>query len=79
MNRGTENNRIVFNKDGVSYCDVTPPGQSGFIKPDGEPSPHAHDQLRLYAGFACKPLWLSEADVERNTVEREMLTYSLPK
>lgn len=79
MNRGTENNRIVFNKGGVSYCDVTPPGQSGFIKPDGEPSPHARDQLRLYAGFACKPLWLSEADVERNTVEREMLTYSLPK
>jgi len=64
MNRGTENNYIVFGPFGVQACDVTPPGQSGYLAPDGTPSPHYRDQLPLYAGFECKSQWLKQEDVE---------------
>lgn len=76
MNRGTENNRIVFGPKGkVSYCDVTTPGQSGFIRPDGTPSPHVRDQLALYGSFGCKEQWLRPADVDRNSKGNRTLDY----
>lgn len=73
MNRGTENDRIVFRGGQVDYCDVTPPGQSGFVAPDGTASAHAADQLQLYAAFDCKQQWLAPADVVRHTTETHRL------
>jgi penicillin amidase len=72
MNRGTENDRIVFKEGRVSYCDVTPPGQSSFIAPDGSRGPHYDDQLTTYQAFACKPQWLTPAEVTEHarSVER---------
>lgn len=60
MNRGTENNLVVF-KDGraSSLCTVAPPGQSGFVDASGLKSPHYADQLMLYKTFACKEEHLS--------------------
>lgn len=64
MNRGTENNLVVF-KGGkaASLCTVAPPGQSGFVDPNGVKSPHYADQLELYKSFGCKEERLSREAV----------------
>src|SRR5215210_1686635 len=39
----------------ISAESVLPPGQSGFVPPDGQPpNPHLTDQLALYEGFGFK-------------------------
>jgi penicillin amidase len=63
MNRGTENDKVVLSKQGVSMCTVAPPGQSGFVAPDGTKSPHYADQMKLYQDFGCKPEWLTPAQL----------------
>ena len=66
QNRGTENNMIVFTEEGVVGYEVTPPGQSGFIAPDGVRSRHATDQFELYENFGKKRMWFYAQDVEKN-------------
>lgn len=73
MNRGTENDRIVFVNGRTTFCDVTPPGESGRWSYGG--SPHHLDQLPLYRSFGCKPEWLYPADVIRHAVSVERLRY----
>jgi penicillin amidase len=76
MNRGTENDLIVFDRDGkVTSCEVTPPGQSGFIAPDGTRSKHYQDQLEMFGRFGCKPTWLDPKDVERHLESKSVLRY----
>ncbi|WP_211452556.1 penicillin acylase family protein [Collimonas antrihumi] len=75
MNRGTENNLISFTSDGVRNCEVLPPGQSGFIAPDGAKSKHYEDQLELYKKFECKHTWLEPADVDRHLESKTVLEY----
>lgn len=76
MNRGTENDLIVFGRDGkVTSCEVAPPGQSGFIAPDGTRSKHYQDQLEMFGRFGCKPTWLDPKDVDRNLESKAILRY----
>src|SRR5699024_3449207 len=44
-----------------------PPGQSGFIAPDGKRSSHYSDQLDLYVNFDCAESSLTPQDVDANT------------
>lgn len=74
MNRGTENDMIRFRDGKVSFCAVTPPGQSGFVAPDGTKSPHYADQLQLYADFGCRPQAFYRDDVEKAAVSQVTLT-----
>lgn len=74
MNRGTQSDLITFKDDAVSVCLVSPPGQSGFISPAGEKSPHYDDQLKLYETFTCRPQALKRSEVEKAAVERTNLT-----
>jgi penicillin amidase len=76
QNRGTQNDRIVLSQSGVTMCDVAPPGQSGFIAPDGARSPHYQDQLDLYKNFGCKRQWTKASDVDRNTESTKRISYS---
>ena len=69
MNRGTENNMIVFRASGIRSVDVVAPGQSGFIAPDGSASPHLRDQLDLYVDYRSTPVWFTPAEVQRDTRE----------
>lgn len=56
MNRGTENNLGVFGgASRVRSADGVAPGQSGFIAPDGKPSPHLSDRFELHLNFDAKP------------------------
>ena len=73
MNRGTENNMTVFKAEGVEGYEVVPPGQSGFIKPDGTKAKHFDDQYLMYQNLQKKQTWLHEKDVKAHT-ER---TYTL--
>jgi penicillin amidase len=76
MNRGTENDLIVFDRDGkVTSCEVTPPGQSGFIAPDGTRSKHYQDQLEMFGRFGCKPTWLDAKDVDSHLESKTVLRY----
>jgi penicillin amidase len=75
MNRGTENDLIAFTSNGVQDCEVTPPGQSGFVSADGTRARHYHDQLEMYGRFGCKPAWLDPRDVDRNLESKTVLRY----
>jgi penicillin G amidase len=75
QNRGTENDWITLSRDHVTRCEVSPPGESGFISPSGERAAHYADQMRLYEEFACKPVWLTEAEVAAHTTSVERLTF----
>ncbi|WP_367104876.1 penicillin acylase family protein [uncultured Psychrobacter sp.] len=67
MNRGTENNMTVFTKDGVKAWETVPPGQSGFIAPDGTTTSHYNDQTAEYAELGRKRVWFTDAEVDANT------------
>lgn len=67
MNRGTQSDFITFKDGRVSVCMSTPPGQSGFISPSGELSPHYKDQLKLYENFECRPQALLRKDLDKVT------------
>jgi penicillin G amidase len=56
MNRGSENNLMIFNRRNIRDFEVTPPGQSGFVARDGRRSPHYADQLDLFLNFELKPI-----------------------
>jgi penicillin amidase len=75
MNRGTENNMTVFRKGRPIGWEVTPPGQSGFVGPDGNPDPHYKDQLGMYETFGKKRTWLFPEDVDANKADEVTLTY----
>jgi penicillin amidase len=75
MNRGTENDKIVFAEGGVSMCTAAPPGQSGFIGPDGVKSAHYADQMQLYADFSCKTEWLTPGDVDAHLESTLVLSH----
>lgn len=73
QNRGTENNRIVFDAKGVEFCDAVAPGQSGFMDRSGVRSPHYDDQLTLYKDFQCKTMDVEHADIRRHAKESTVL------
>lgn len=75
MNRGTENDSITFNGGRVSYCDVTPLGQSGFTDPNGTRAAHLGDQLELYAANTCKPQLLDKQAVASGAAESQTLSF----
>ena len=64
QNRGSENNIFVARNGELDGGDVVAPGQSGFISPQGQPSPHFSDQLNLYNEFGRKSLPFTRAAVE---------------
>jgi penicillin G amidase len=64
MNRGTENNQVIFGLDGtITALEAVPPGQSGFIDPDGNKSKYYGNQLEYYDTFNYKEIWLDIEDV----------------
>ena len=74
MNRGTQSDLITFKDGKVSVCISAPPGQSGFISPSGEKSPHYQDQLSLYEAFECRPQALAREDLDKVAKDRTSFT-----
>ena len=75
MNRGTQNDKVVFSAGGVSMCTSAPPGQSGFVAPDGRKSAHYDDQMTLFKDFGCKSEWLTSSDVDKHLESTRQLAY----
>lgn len=73
QNRGTENNMTVFYSDRIEGFEVAPPGQSGFIAPNGTPSPHMYDQLQMFQTFEKKRMWFYSDDVLRQAKSKELI------
>ncbi len=73
--RGTMSAMYVFRNGKVSMCEAVPPGQSGFIAPDGTPDPNYNNQFDLYTSFACKSRPVTAAEIEAATVKRRKLTF----
>jgi len=57
------------------FWEIAPPGQSGFIAPDGIKSPHYDDQLKMYETFGKKRMWITAEDVEKNKTSEVVLKY----
>ena len=79
MNRGTENNMTIFTQDQkVMAYEIVPPGQSGFIAPDGSKAKHYEDQFDLYLRHEKKPVWFMKADIDRTTKSQQTLHFMRP-
>lgn len=64
MNRGTQNHRVTFSANGdTDMCSVAPPGQSGFVAPDGTRTVHYDDQVELFKNWDCRTEYLDESAV----------------
>jgi penicillin amidase len=75
QNRGTENNMIVMKRDAIVGYEVAPPGQNGFINPDGKKGVHYDDQFEMYYQFGKKRMWFYADDVETNKRSEIRLQY----
>jgi penicillin amidase len=75
MNRGSQNDKVVLGANGVTLCTAAPPGQSGFVAPDGRKSAHYADQMTLFKDFGCKSEALTPADVDRHVESTKRLSY----
>lgn len=73
LNRGTENNMTVFTADGIEAYEVAAPGQSGFIAPDGTPSPHYDDQYEDFINFRLKPVYFERDVLKVNAGSKTVL------
>ncbi|WP_049927881.1 penicillin acylase family protein [Halopiger goleimassiliensis] len=75
VNRGTENHFVrIGDEGGVARAEnVLPPGNSGYLAPDGEPDRHYDDQLALFRDFEYKDLRFEDGEVAAATVERTVL------
>ena len=75
MNRGTQNDKVVLSARGVSLCTAAPPGQSGFVAPDGTKSPHYADQMELFKNYGCKREALTATEVNRRATSVQVISY----
>ncbi len=73
MNRGSENDMAVLGGGANRLCLVAPPGQSGFVAPDGTASPHSRDQLDLFNTFQCREEHLTRQAVDSAAQSTEVL------
>lgn len=73
MNRGTENHFVRIGDEVVCAENVLPPGNSGYVSPDGEPGPHYDDQLDSFLAFEYKDLLFEDGEVAAATVDQRVL------
>ncbi len=66
VNRGTENHFVRMSDDPTAE-NILPPGNSGYVAPDGTTNPHYDDQLEMFVNFEYKPLLFDDAAVEAAT------------
>ena len=66
---------MIMKEGAIVAWEVAPPGQSGFIGPDGSTSAHYNDQFDMYANFGKKRMWFYEQDVMENAASETVLEY----
>jgi penicillin G amidase len=56
VDRGTENHIVTVGTNGIWGENITPPGNSGFVKADGTRSAHFSDQYDMFVNFTYKDM-----------------------
>ena len=64
---------VVLDEAGIRASDVTPPGQSGFVAPDGTRSAQYDNQLPLFQAFELKPEAFDRSEVEATAQTRRVI------
>lgn len=72
VNRGTENH-VVSLGEPIEAETILPPGNSGYVSPDGERDRHYDDQLQPFESFEYKPLSFSDGAVARRTESKRTI------
>lgn len=70
LNRGTENHFVRLGDDPKAQ-NVLPPGNDGYVAPDGTTADHYDDQLEMFVDFEYKSLLFSDGEVESATEARD--------
>ncbi|MFB9808386.1 penicillin acylase family protein [Haladaptatus pallidirubidus] len=74
LNRGTENHVVRMGEE-IRAENVVPPGNSGYVAPDGTRDEHYDDQLEMFIAFEYKDLLFADDEINdatesTKTVER---------
>ena len=75
VDRGTENHIVVLGRKGISGENITPPGNSAFIRADGEISPHFADQADMFVNFTYKSMLFKDAQVNGSLESTQVLQW----
>lgn len=73
MNRGSENNFFVAREGSFTAHDVIPPGQSGFVAPNGDASPNSADQMDLYSKYQLKSIPFTLEQIRKTAVTTQII------
>lgn len=79
MDRGSQNHIVDLTQPVVTGINICPPGQSGFINKQGQPSKHFSDQLDMYANWQYKDMLIKRGDVLSNLESTQILIYNPKK
>jgi penicillin amidase len=77
MNRGTENHIVRLSEDPKAE-NILPPGNDGYVAPDGTTADHYEDQVEMFENFEYKQLLFTDADVDAATQSTMTLSYQAP-
>ena len=66
MNRGTENHFVRMSDDPTAE-NILPPGNDGYVAPDGSTGPHYDDQLSMFENFKYKDLLFGDDEIDAAT------------
>jgi len=72
VNRGTENHFVRLSEKPKAE-NVLPPGNDGYVAPDGTKSEHYDDQLELFVDFEYKQLLFGDEAVEEATESKTVI------
>ena len=75
VDRGTENHIVVLDRKGISGENITPPGNSAFIRADGAVSPHFADQADMFVDFTYKSMLFRDAQVNGSLESTQVLQW----
>jgi len=75
MERGTENHIVELTKQGAKGINVTPLGESGFVKANGTVNKHFDDQLKLFVNWQYKPMLFDKEEIEKVAESRKTIEF----
>jgi penicillin amidase len=76
MNRGTENHFVRLSESPTAE-NILPPGNDGYVAPDGSTGDHYDDQLSMFENFEYKRLLFADDDVQAATESTTDLAFQV--
>ncbi len=76
MNRGTEEHIVQLGEE-ITAENILPPGNGGYVAPDGSTGEHFNDQLQMFKNFEYKPLRFDDDTVDGATETTQDLLFQV--